>query len=444
MACGDDESLDGDGAGGSAGASAGGSSAGGSSAGGSAGSSGSSAGAAGQSGAVVCTPDETGPVPARSSTGVWEKIEIPGTVCSNGSQYKFWVNYSGTSNNVLVMFEPGGACWDWEGCSGRGGIRGAANPNGLDDDHMITWNLAYPAFDRGHPMNPTADWNYVFIPYCTADVHTGNNVITYVNPNDSTDELEFHHAGHTNMLAVVDWLDQTFTDIPRMMAAGCSAGGAGSVVNYHWLRSGLTGTQCGYLAADAGPIFPSSGPSGPLHQKIRSSWNVDPVLDKLEPEFGQEVVAQLKADFGSINTLLAENYPQDRLAAIYFRLDLNYSLYSYETFYDFPPASEIHDLWWQDTQALTSLFDQYDNLAYYIPYYRSDNCSHCASILPIDHIGEILSGGDQYLGTEIQEAGVNLRDFYIHLLDNETPLMSYLESEQPGEGFSPAEANSCL
>jgi hypothetical protein len=36
----------------------------------------------------------------------------------------------------VVSVEPGGACWDYESCSGAGGIRGAANPHGIPDDHM--------------------------------------------------------------------------------------------------------------------------------------------------------------------------------------------------------------------------------------------------------------------------------------------------------------------
>ncbi len=410
-----------------------------------------SAGAAGTSGQAgsgggtraFCIPDESGAVPTRPTTGTWEKVELPGTVCGNGSQYKFWVNFSGTSNNLLVMFEPGGACWDYESCSGSGGIRGAANPNGLDDGHMTTWQFAYPLYHRDDPDNPTADWNYVFVPYCTGDVHTGNNTIMYENPN-GPEQLEFHHAGHSNMKALIGWMNDTFNDVPRLLAGGCSAGGAGSIVNYHFVRSGIEGTQCGYLMGDAGPIFTSKGPSGPVHEKIRESWNVDPVLDSLVGQFGQEKVDELKDDFGSINTLLADEYTNDRLTSVFYRLDLNYSIYSYDRFHNSPPTSQIHDFWWEDTQALMAQFDTRDNLGYFIPYFRLDNCSHCASILPLDSAFEVVLGdADPYGGTEIQEVGLNLRDYVLHLLDDETPLESYLEGDQDDPGFTPEQAESC-
>ncbi len=113
--------------------------------------------------------------PARDAYNTWEKIELPGTLCGNGSQYKFWVNYSNTSDNLVVVLEPGGACWDYDSCTGANGIRGAANPDGLADDHYQLAPFISPFLNRSS-MTPTRrrDWNFVYVPYCTGDVHTGN------------------------------------------------------------------------------------------------------------------------------------------------------------------------------------------------------------------------------------------------------------------------------
>jgi hypothetical protein len=59
----------------------------------------------------------------------WERVELPGTYCGNGSQYKFFMRRT-SSPNLLFFFEGGGACWDYDTCSGRAGVLGAANPNG--------------------------------------------------------------------------------------------------------------------------------------------------------------------------------------------------------------------------------------------------------------------------------------------------------------------------
>ena len=50
----------------------------------------------------------------------WQRVELPGTVCSNGSQYKFFTSTTtpGSNDLLILYFEGGGACWDYESCSG--------------------------------------------------------------------------------------------------------------------------------------------------------------------------------------------------------------------------------------------------------------------------------------------------------------------------------------
>ena len=365
---------------------------------------------------VACGDNTTGeaPIPERPAYDEWMKIELPGTVCGNGSQYKFFVNYSDSSNNVVVAFEPGGACWDYESCTGASGIRGAANIDGIDDDHHELAPFIIPFFQRIYEQNQTRDWNMVYVPYCTGDVHTGNNEVTYSDPEGVEDDVVFRHNGHNNTMAVIDWMAEQFEIVPKLLVTGCSAGGAGATVNYHYLRQGLPGVERGYLLADSGPIFPTPNASSfsqPLHDKVYQSWNVDSLLAELPAAFEPD-------DFGSINTLLASEYPDDRLAVSYFRRDGNYSLYSYERFYDDPPFEEIMDMWDADTRVLTGLLDQHDNFAYYIPYWRALNDSHCTTLI---HFG----------GSEIEEADASLDDFVIDLLGDD-PLQSYFEESVEG------------
>src|SRR6185295_10630721 len=71
-----------------------------------------------------------------------EKVALPGTKCGNGSQYKFFARRT-SSPNLLVFFEGGGACWDFDTCSGRAGVLGAANPNGIADDYMTQFTAKF-------------------------------------------------------------------------------------------------------------------------------------------------------------------------------------------------------------------------------------------------------------------------------------------------------------
>ena len=355
--------------------------------------------------------------PVRATYDAWQKVELPGTVCGNGSQYKFFVNYSDRTDNVVVVFEPGGACWDYPSCTGASGIRGAANPDGLEDDHYELAPFISPFLQREDPTSPTASWNMIYVPYCTGDVHTGNNVITYTDETGIGPDVVFHHKGHDNVQSVIGWIDQNFTHVPKLLATGCSAGGAGAITNYYFRRNGVTAAQRGYLLDDSGPIFPSTGFSRPLHTKIRTSWNVDSILDVLPNGFDVN-------DYGSINTALADAFPTDRLATTFFRRDMNFSLYSYERFYDFPPKDEILRMWESDTQLLVGQYESRQNLAYYIPYWRKLNDSHCTTVI-------------NFVGSEIQAQGLDLGTWTADLLDDGKPLVNAIEAPVPGEDTEP-------
>lgn len=357
------------------------------------------------------TEDEGIQNPVRDTYGSWIKVEPPGVVCGNNTQYKFFVNYSDTSDNLVVVLEPGGACWDYDSCTGKNGIRGAANVDGVADDHYDLAPFISPFLNRSLAESPTTDWNYIYIPYCTGDVHTGNNIATYTDET-SADSVEFHHDGHHAIEEITSWIDANFTSVPKLFVTGCSAGGAGSLVNYHFLRNGIHSVKKGYMLDDSGPVFPSSGYSGMLHQKIRSAWNVDSIGDMLPEGFTFD-------DMGTINTALADEFPDDRLATTYFRRDMNFSLYSYERFYDFPPKDEILRMWNEDTLLLTALYDTRDNLDYFIPYWRNVNESHCTTLF-------------SFAGSDIEEKGLTLEQ-WVNDFIGDRRIESALEAPVPGE-----------
>jgi hypothetical protein len=309
------------------------------------------------------------------------------------------------------VFEPGGACWDYESCTGKNGIRGAANIDGIPDDHHELAPFISPFLSRFDDTNPSRDWNMIYVPYCTGDVHTGAKTVTYTGGPDDP-EVTFHHEGHAAVKQIVSWIDAEFTRVPKLLVTGCSAGGVGSLVNYRFLRNGIRAAEKGYLINDSGPVFPSGGFSGPLHSMIRSAWDLDSLMPEMPPGFTLQ-------DMGSVNTALADEFPNDRLSTTYFRRDFNFSLYSYERFYNFPPKDEVMSMWDADTQLLVDLYDTRDNLDYFIPYYRNINDSHCTTVL-------------NFSGSDIQERDMTLAQ-WVNDFVGDKPVESMIEAPVPGE-----------
>ncbi|HET9621400.1 MAG TPA: hypothetical protein VFP84_08550 [Kofleriaceae bacterium] len=315
----------------------------------------------------------------------WEEIQLPGTQCGNGSQYKFFAHRT-SSPNVLFFFEGGGACWDYDTCSGRDGILGAANPNGIPDDYMTQFTAKYVSplvngADPGLPLRSKTDlatkgWNVVYMPYCTGDVHIGNRDVTYTDTTGGQPPLAWHHAGQKNTLAATAWAHQQWPSIDKLLVTGFSAGGTATAAGYFFVRNGLNPKK-GYYLDDSGPIYPApdaSFNSRPLHDKIRASWNLDSVFASLPATFNRN-------DFGSINRMVATSFPSDQIAFTAYSRDYNYSRFSYERFLTPTDKESVISFWQEDLDNLVPQLEQFNNTSYFIPWERQINASHCSTII---------------------------------------------------------------
>lgn len=361
----------------------------------------------------------------------WQKVDVPastGAMCGNGSPYKFFVYRVPDTSNTIFYFEGGGACWDYESCSGQAGIRGARNPNGIPDDYVQNINLldfqnssnlgtaaASPLIYTHHPYDQykTGEWNIVYVPYCTGDIYVGDKTEIYADPTGQNPDLVFHHNGLRNVQAVTSWVKNNLQKPKQMVAAGCSAGSIGALLNYSKLREDMN-VDYGYLLDDSGPLYnaprssndPATYPSLPLHSKVLDSWTTytdsgDPdeenpinLLASITPGFDPDALASLYAG-------LSGKFPGDRMGITHFLADGNFSSYSYERFYDEinndpNPDSRLAKLrskWQQDTfNNLIPMLDQTSNWGYYFPMFRNFNESHCTTVLDLQY-GEIAELG---------------------------------------------------
>ncbi len=316
----------------------------------------------------------------------WQRVELPGTVCSNGSQYKFWTYDSPSSNNLLIMFEGGGACWDYETCSGAAGVLGAANPNGLADDYITQFKAEYVSplvngADPGIPLRPinpivTNGWDVVYMPYCTGDTHVGNSVVTYTDPTGQNPPITFRHAGFNNTRAAMQYLAGQFPNVNKLLVTGFSAGGVATAAGYYEARRTLQPNQ-GYMLNDSGPPMPApngSFNSRPLHDTIKQVWGLETLYGELPVTFDEN-------DFGSLTDMVAVEFPQDQLAYTGYSSDFNFSRFSYERFYPNQSQSQILARWRADQANLVSEMSAHPNFSYHIPWARPINDSHCSTII---------------------------------------------------------------
>src|SRR5450755_3874728 len=160
-------------------------------------------------------------VPFGTPVGQWTWVDVPGMECGNGVASGIGVNRSDTSADVLVFFEGGGACWDTGSCFQA---NAAVQIQDGFDANTLQADLHYFPFVRTDQTHPLSAPTYIYVPYCTGDLHAGQKVMTYDVGGTPT---RVHHVGATNTQVMVDRVHAALPDAQKVWVVGQSAGGYG-------------------------------------------------------------------------------------------------------------------------------------------------------------------------------------------------------------------------
>jgi hypothetical protein len=361
----------------------------------------------------------------------WDMVELPtanGAACGNGTPYRFFVNRTPLSKNVVIVYEGGGACWDQLACEGQGSL-GAVNPNGIPPNYMHMLNTALgglvtPFSSRVDPFQKvqTQSWNIVYMPYCTGDVHTGNTIAVYSDADPSNPRVEYH-KGEINVQQAAQWLRANLGQPDKLLLTGFSAGGVGATATYAMVRDTLQPRGNSTLLADSGPLMmaprngsPDDYPSLPMHNKIRGAWGLDEpggLISQYADMPGFDV-----NNLGTVAGALALRYPQDRFGYMAFEADQVFSAFSYTDFWpdvQNAPNKQARQQallghWTPDINNWMAELSNYANVSYMVPFERNFDSSHCLTIV-------------DFSGTGIQELNIpDIGPFVDNTLDRGAPM----------------------
>lgn len=290
---------------------------------------------------------------------------LPGT----NPAFHFWAK-RGRANNLVVFFEGGGACWDSLSCSfpvqpglppqipqffvaqlqpGQAGS--PANLNGI--------------FNLEDPANPVRDWSFVYIPYCTGDIHLGSNDKTYVNVGSPTLPIApgtpfvLRHRGFDNFMVVLDWVTKHFEGPHKILVTGSSAGGYGASGNFPWINEAYPRSHT-YVIADASQGVTTEAFNG--GNPGTGSWNrqLAPWVFGNNPDFAGPDLLRLGALY----------YPHTKVAQFTTNLDaVQIQFYGVQKQFYGPGGSCPNPAIDWNQQMLSNLGDyaeDVDNYRYYV------------------------------------------------------------------------------
>jgi Pectinacetylesterase len=276
---------------------------------------------------------DTGPIIAAPE--VWTWVDVAGTACGNGARTGIGINPTTLSQDLYLYMQGGGACWNEQTCF----IQPSASnlSTGYQAAQFQADNTRNaPMFNRGKATNPFRSMSFVFVPYCTGDVHAGNAVQTYGSN-------QVHHKGAANVQAWLPRLAATFPNVRRVFLAGSSAGAFGAQLNYERVAASFPGAEV-HVLADSGQMVT---PAGTLQSTWFTNWGVTvPVA-----------CTNCTTDFTRFPAYLAGTYPASRFGLLAWDRDA-----VLRTFFGYPADTYSA----RTLQLLSSTYDGRANARYFL------------------------------------------------------------------------------
>ena len=188
----------------------------------------------------------------------------------SGQTSGYGVNFNSSSTKLLIYLEGGGVCFNAVTCF--------QNPNKFDETDFQNLLASTGGqgtlgiYNRSSTQNPFDDWNYVYVPYTTGDIHSGNNPSSDV-PGGLNNQVM---VGFNNITEVLNDIAPFFKErgVTEVFLSGASAGGYGTLINYNQVAESFPDLNISMIA-DSSPIFFDTEifPSC-LNERIETTFNI--------------------------------------------------------------------------------------------------------------------------------------------------------------------------
>ena len=231
----------------------------------------------------ICRAQHAGLPDLDELTDGWNTVAgDEGTVCADGSSYKFFVR-PGSLDKLLIHFAGGGACSNGMTCDAD--LDPTPYVRNLENiDPAVRGGI----FDFDNPENPFQDYSVVFAPYCTGDVHLGDRVRVYRSPtveDHAGHDVTIHHKGMVNAEYALNWVYRQFSALEAVFVAGSSAGAIPSPYFAMLVAEQYPDAAIGHLADAAGGYRTDENSASPESASV-DEWGAFARLRRL-PEFAE-------------------------------------------------------------------------------------------------------------------------------------------------------------
>lgn len=206
----------------------------------------------------------------------FDKANGAGPICLWGDTFRASIRDTG-SENLLIYLQGGGACRT-SLCAANTGAAGTIPVTGILNNTRTT--------------NVVASWNVVYVPYCDGATFSGDNELQDTTNAPAGSGTTRYHRGLRNLTAALDLAKAHYPNPKRILLAGSSAGGYGTIVGTAVVRFEYPSTPL-IVFSDAGVVLASDDPL--VLPEMLSEWKFDQFFPKSCTECTANDVAQVVA-----------------------------------------------------------------------------------------------------------------------------------------------------
>jgi hypothetical protein len=230
----------------------------------------------------------------------WTWFPVDGSTCMDGSDTGIGLNLDYSSDKLVIFLEGGGACFNAISCGG------VAHQDGFGEAELTELEPYFDAsgiLSRDDAANPVAGWSYVFVPYCTGDVHSG------AQP-DGAGGRDF--VGYGNVTRAAQLVsDRMGGQLTQVLLTGQSAGGFGAAYNFDQVAT-IFGDVPVDLLDDSGPPMSNTYLTPCFQELVRDQWNLDATI----PADCDECIDEEGGGLIHLVDAMSEKYPERRLGIV--------------------------------------------------------------------------------------------------------------------------------
>lgn len=283
--------------------------------------------------------EETGELNLQTvaNTNANEAVWIPREAMKsrNGEAMGYGALLNPMSDKILIFLDGGGACFN--------GLTCAFNLDSFSEEDFYQRLSSENSLllNRDNEANQFKDWNVIFVPYATGDVHVGSNAnasIANGGPQNQT------MVGATNFTIILNDLSTYFdtnAGLSEIVFAGSSAGGFGVLPNYFKLKETLGQNVPTTAIVDAGQIFMNADLlTSCLVENWENSWNISL---SLPPDLDAVVQNNYEFDIQKVYEYSSLRYPEDNFGFLsYYEDGTNTFFYGFgQNDCNYPPSGPV-------------------------------------------------------------------------------------------------------